>query len=399
LSDVMACCGRKGKKGRRPARSDSARSDSTLDANDGVCLIATDAEKQRRLQSAVLYKSSAEMAFLGFAFCACLGFWKILAEPLKRNYTGQQYASGWNYFPLSVSEMAGDPNDPEAMVFQAFMVLAAIVYLLSGAPWNLRNLYIGGRGRARGLLFIRHLGPAFGFLTLAMIRFTSPGRATRREEFSSNIHLLGAGGGFGSYIALEVWTLARPGNAHIKGLERIFRWLTILGSVAFAICFIVLSTLAKEAHRLGLTLCCDNVWKVPDRPSIRQIWFASSAEDMAWALDAARAHVEGRVDLLDTAKGWVLALRCCSFFSEVFMGLCAVGNMLVIWAFCEERWLVLADQLPQLHEVEFYHSSDGEEEPMGRGRALQRRPSTTARRRDATPGAPERQPEQAGAGT
>merc|ERR1719215_1868663 len=124
----------------------------------------------------------------------------------------------------------------------------------------------------------------------------------------------------------------------IEGPERVVREvLMVFVLISYAI-FCFCQVMLVVASMASPPLCCADV-------------FATGRAKAGVSL--ARATVE-------TATGTVLALKVCSFLSEVISGLALIGSHIVIWYYCEERFVNFAEDgiiavYDEENRVELHH--------------------------------------------
>jgi len=284
-------------------------------------------------------------SFCGFLFAGFLGIYRFFTEPAT-NLRGRPFASGYNYFPQTVSEMVHDNSEPAGKCFFAFSLIGAICILLSWYPWQLRNVWVGYNSRDPIFGYVRWLNlrqflPPIGMMIVTCVQETPLFQANAREKVATWIHTMGAIMMFGGYIVLEIHALAFSQNVRIRQGERVLRWACIVTCILSAISFEALGGLFYATETLGL--CCSDQWAVPTSADIAVARQNGHLGSMLQDMTSAELH---RKELVDTASGAVLALKVCEYLSEVVAGLAMILSHLVIWFYCPERNLDLRDELP-----------------------------------------------------
>jgi len=315
--------------------------------------------QSRRLSTALFAISALSLA-IGFGFLpAVLGLLHFRAGG-DLSFLGEPFASGRNYFPSTISEMAADPSEPAAQIFAAFGVVSSVLLLASEYPWRLRNVYLGGTLRSY-LGIMRHVLPPFGCLVLVGITVTPKMSSTDAgQRVATVVHSMGAGAMFGTYIMVELYTVLRNPTSSLRILrgqrvimkktERKLRIISILGMMlmgpAFMSCFLLSDDggpVAKVAN-----LCCSNTWVKVNASALTSLHEKAQSDPAYFfpAVEASHAFLLGKRVLENSASGPVLVLRIMSFVFEVMTGFFMVVNMMVIWWFSYERLFWMQGDLP-----------------------------------------------------
>eukprot|EP00928_Gymnodinium_smaydae_P078728 TRINITY_DN62816_c0_g1_i1.p1 TRINITY_DN62816_c0_g1~~TRINITY_DN62816_c0_g1_i1.p1 ORF type:complete len:365 (-),score=93.61 TRINITY_DN62816_c0_g1_i1:108-1136(-) len=294
---------------------------------------------QLKQRSASMLFFGALMGFLGFCFVAYLGFYSIIhnskQNAMRHQLTGQQYPSGNDYMPQSVSEMVHNPASAVGKIFFGFMMIGAICMLVSWYPQELTNVYVGDdtkclRWCGPSIVVMRNFLPPVGMMLVACITAVPAPQANYTDIVSTNIHTFGAIIMIAGYAGFEIHALW-PGQKviKIKPAERVARWTTIiiclLGALVFQYCGAIIENPGKADS-------CWDKWAVPDMNSIN----AKSLPPGVSVWDRERDS-ENVMRLVDTAKDWCLTVKQANYIGECFAGVFMIANMLVIWYFCPER--------------------------------------------------------------
>jgi len=285
-----------------------------------------------RKKCAALLFFGAIFGFLGFAFAFIIGFMKFL-RPAESEFH-EKFPSGYGYFPSTVSEMVHNPQEPAGKCFFAFEFVGAFFIFMSWYPWELRNVYIGDTFSMPFLsiswsMFRQFIPPA-GMMLVATVTTTPFAQATELDAFCIGIHLTGAVMLFAGYAVVEAHTIGFLVKQHesteraMGKKERRLRKFCLTGIIACYAAFctiqgIVLLPLEKYGGK-------NDVW-----------------EERRFTLPT--GHHMAQMVLIDTASGFVLALKIASYACEVFCGLFLIASFLTIWYFCEERHSDLKDEL------------------------------------------------------
>mmetsp|Transcript_25629 Transcript_25629/g.73143 ORF Transcript_25629/g.73143 Transcript_25629/m.73143 type:complete len:316 (-) Transcript_25629:149-1096(-) len=270
-----------------------------------------------RKATSLLWMGSVS-GFLGFVFAFFLGLVKYFEGTTV-------FASGNGPFPPTVSEMVHDPRSPAGKCFFAFELIGSICIFLSWYPFELRNVYIGDDLKTPfGLSWVtcRQFLPPIGMMLVACVPTTPAAQADLADQVTVLVHCMGAMMMFIGYIFLEgralawgVWKDSRT-PLRIKPREWWVRCLLLTGVLHGFCCFIAFQALLIP----DLGLCCFDEW----------------------------APKEGyeRVQLVNTASGWILFFKIGSYFGEVVSGLCLIASHMAIWYYCEERRVDLVETIP-----------------------------------------------------
>lgn len=325
----------------------------------------------QRVRSTSLLFVGSLLGFLGFCFAAFLGFWQQIMEVPHLNFRHEPMGT---YFPATVSEMVYDSQSGAGKCFFAFVLIGGICMLLSWYPWALRNVYIGDDAmllenwlgndrsdRPRGIkvLMLRQFLPPIGIMLVACI--PAPPAANREftDTVSSLVHTLGAVMSIGGYAAIELATLHyKPWHSSRKGghgvvfdtkingknisvNERTTRTI-LIGLCLFSIvAFQVSGFLYGKADKLGF--CCNDVWAVPNATD----WSGLNGDKtIGLRIEDEIAAAHGKKLLLSTATGFDKILKLSEYWFEVFAGLFMLASHLAIWFYCPERFVDLAESLP-----------------------------------------------------
>jgi len=273
-------------------------------------------QAQRRCTS-LLWMGSIS-GLLGFIFAFVLGFWAFV-QP------GEKFASGWGYFPPTVSEMVHDPSSPAGKCFFCFELIGAICIFQSWYPWELQSAYIGDELKTWfGVSWAtcRQFFPPIGMMIVACVPTTPAAQATMPEQVTVMIHITGASMMFVGYILIEGKTLSwggfkcPPEYVKIGYQELRVRKILLSGCFFGFVSFVVFQALLL----LPLGLSGEDRWEV--KPGF------------------------SRVQLVDTASGLTLMFKVGSYAGEVIAGLFLIASHLSIWYHCHERKVNLADSIP-----------------------------------------------------
>jgi len=273
-------------------------------------------QTQRRCTS-LLWMGSVS-GLLGFIFAFLLGFWTFM-QP------GKLFESGWGYFPPTVSEMVHDPSSPAGKSFFCFELIGAICIFMSWYPWELQNAYIGDELKTWfGVSWVncRQFFPPIGMMIVACVPTTPAAQATMPEQVTVMIHTAGAFFMFIGYILIEGKTLSwggfkcPPEYVKIGPQELWTRKLLLTGCFCGFMAFSIFQALLA----LPLGLAGADRWEL--KPGF------------------------SRVQLVDTASGWILMFKVGSYAGEVVSGLFLIASHLSIWYHCHERKVNLADTIP-----------------------------------------------------
>jgi len=310
----------------------SLPTDSKLDLNFEERLVFNDGFERKK--TAALLFFGAVMGLFGFLFAFLIGFLKF-ADPLVSEYH-RHFPSGWGYFPATVSEMVHDPEDPAGKCFAAFASIGAMFIFLSWYPWRLRNVYMGDSNTIwcsenLSWMMFRQFIPPTGMMLVAGVTTTPFAQASMLDDICLGIHLTGALMFFAGFCTVEAvsvgwgpFPLPEVSRRTIGKFELRLRRAAVTGVIFFYSVFCLLQgvLLLPLDTASGHT----DVW----RPKV-------AYDEFGWP--------RRKMTLLDTATGFVLALKIASYVSEVLGGLLLIASHLIIWGFCNERFVDLTDEL------------------------------------------------------
>lgn len=275
------------------------------------------AQLTSRKSTSLLWMGSLS-GLLGFIFAFFLG--------LMKYFEGTSvFESGNGFFPPTVSEMVHDPGSPAGKCFFAFELIGAICIFLSWYPFELRNVYIGDDLKTPfGVSWVicRQFFPPIGMMLVACVPTTPAAQADLADQVTVGVHCLGAVMMFIGYIFFEGRTLAwgiwknDDLPLRINPREWWVRGVLLTGVLHGFCCFIAFQAILIP----DLGLCCFDEW----------------------------APKEGfkKVQLVNTASGWILFFKIGSYFGEVVSGLCLIASHMAIWYYCEERRVDLVETIP-----------------------------------------------------
>jgi len=275
------------------------------------------AQLASRKATSLLWMGSLS-GLLGFVFAFFLGLIKYFEGV-------DTFESGNGFFPPTVSEMVHDPGSAAGKCFFAFELIGAICIFLSWYPFELRNVYIGDDLKTPfGLSWVtgRQYMPPIGMMIVACVPTTPAAQADLADQVTVGVHCLGAGMMFIGYIFLEgrtlAWGIWKDSNVplRINPREWWVRCVILTGVLHGFCCFIAFQAIMIP----DLGLCCFDEW----------------------------APKEGyeKVQLVNTASGWILFFKIGSYFGEVVSGLCLIASHMAIWYYCEERRVDLVETIP-----------------------------------------------------
>mmetsp|Transcript_51799 Transcript_51799/g.138661 ORF Transcript_51799/g.138661 Transcript_51799/m.138661 type:complete len:336 (-) Transcript_51799:142-1149(-) len=288
---------------------------------------------ERKKTAALLFFGSV-MGLCGFLFAFLIGFLKF-TNPFMSEYH-RQFPSHWGYFPATVSEMVHDPEDPAGKCFAAFASIGATFIFLSWYPWRLRNVYMGDSitiwcSHNLSWMMFRQFIPTTGMMLVASVTTTPFAQATMLDNICLGIHLTGALMFFAGYCLVEAvalgwgpFPLPEVSRRTMGSLEIRLRKSVVTAIIAFYSVFCVLQGV--------LLLPLDTAHGHADQ------WRQKVAYDEF-------GFARKKMLLLDTATGFVLFLKIASYTSEVLGGLLLIASHLIIWGFCNERYVDLYDEL------------------------------------------------------
>lgn len=288
-----------------------------------------------RKKCAALLFFGAVFGFLGFAFAFLIGLYKFLNPYVSEFH--EKFPSGYGYFPATVSEMVHNPTDPAGKCFFAFEFIGAFFIFMSWYPWELRNVYVGDTAsipfmKDLSWSMFRQFVPTAGMMLVATVTTTPFAQATTLDYVCISIHLSGAVMLFAGYAAAEAfcigWCCVKQAETTLKTItdhrEQLVRKFCLTGIVFFYAAFCTLTVvILLPLETLGGKM---DIWEPQDVATPN----GGTIEQMV---------------LVDTASGFVLALKIASYLSEVFCGLCLIASFLAIWYYCDERKSDLKDEL------------------------------------------------------
>mmetsp|Transcript_69628 Transcript_69628/g.168418 ORF Transcript_69628/g.168418 Transcript_69628/m.168418 type:complete len:357 (-) Transcript_69628:378-1448(-) len=328
--------------------------------------------KTRRLASAMLCLA-AVMQTMGFVLCFVEGLMQFIRGK-RVNFMGEPFASGFNYWPLTVSEMIHNPLEPQGQLFRAFALAVAMLLLVSAYPWNLANVYLGGVSSwAQELMVLRHIAPPLGLIILSQVPVTPGAQATVPQRINIYVHLFGAMAMFGTYLAVEGYTLRYSPKRTKRGRQK--RCAVEVLLMVLAPTFLVMSYISDASGLRFMHMTDGNTYRVPTEADLAKLKELSQ-QNVSYTKyydDALQAKDDGKPLLYDTAHGVAFALRVATYTVESMLGVCMSISMLFIWYHCKERRFQLPERLradPNLPDSdesagENDDSDDGSEEEDG----------------------------------
>lgn len=285
-----------------------------------------------RFRSPTLLLWGGGFGIAGFILAFVIGLMNFMTQ--THNRFGEDYPSGNGYWPSTVSEMVHDWNSPQGRIFFGFCLISAFCIFQSWYPYELRNVYTGDDkmwlcGFECYWITYRQLVPTVGLLLLICVSTVPEEVATTTDQFSVIVHLTGAFMMFVGYIHAETKCLAMCGRTgmvsrrflDIEGAERKWRVAMMYIILLFFGLFCVLQVVMGGA-KTDEVMCCHDKYGPHDGSD-------TSVE----------ANMRKRMVLIDTASGRFLQVKMASFTSEVIAGLALISSHLVIWYYCEERYV------------------------------------------------------------
>jgi len=301
-----------------------------------------------RFRSPVLLLWGGVFGMLGFLVAFMIGLLNFFHRTV--NFQGHPYASGHGYWPATVSEMVYEWNSPEGRIFFGFCLISAFLIFQSWYPYELRNVFTGSEVIHRRFpvywITFRQMVPVVGLLMLISVSTVPSALASPSDDFAVVVHLMGAAMMFVGYIVAELKCLQMCGMAggvqakylDIEGPERTVRevlmTIVLISYLIFCFCQVALVVGASTEP----PMCCAD----------------------KFATGRAKAGVNLARATLETASGTYLMLKIVSFVSEVLSGLALIGSHIVIWYYCEERFVNFAEDgiravYDEENHVELHH--------------------------------------------
>lgn len=273
--------------------------------------------------------------FVGFFAAFSIGLWDFYNK--KVNFLDKEYASGYGYWPATVSEMVHDWNSPQGRIFFGCCLIAAMLYMMSWYPFELRNVYAGPEtisccGFKCYWNTFRQLTPALGLILLICVSTVPAAQAVGPDNVSIQVHLLGASMMFVGYAVCEVKNLGLCGTSVYQQ-----RWLDIEKNERHTRVFLITCVLVNFFIFCGLQgvffaastdeiMCCHDKYV---NPALMKNSHKGSVEPEGVDF----SHME----LLDTASGYFLLVKIGSYATEVLAGLALLTSHIAVWYYCEER--------------------------------------------------------------
>jgi len=296
------------------------------------------AEHNARRRATSMLCLGAAFGFLGFVFAAVLGMYYTYARlGHQLNFVGIPFPSGQDFWPGSVSEMVHDPNHPTGELWRCFEMISAFSIWLSWYPWELRNVYTGGKVQWCWVPFL-HLRTFMVPIGMLLVVFVPlPQSSDFGDTFSSAIHYAGASTCLGGYAVFELYTLLFAEFVLMQRNERTLRLVLCmtcgLGLLGFVICGYLDNT----------SLCCGDIYRVPTAQDVAR---ARANGYPGLALKAQIAMDNEKELLYDTASGTVQVLKYCAYWSEVTAGISMICSLITIWYYAPERLLEMGNEIP-----------------------------------------------------
>eukprot|EP00928_Gymnodinium_smaydae_P070362 TRINITY_DN54207_c0_g1_i1.p2 TRINITY_DN54207_c0_g1~~TRINITY_DN54207_c0_g1_i1.p2 ORF type:complete len:399 (+),score=68.21 TRINITY_DN54207_c0_g1_i1:38-1198(+) len=344
--------------------SDEKQNLSNGDSRD-LQVVANNYSKNRtdipvRYRSPTLLMIGSVFGIMGFVVAFVLGVIEFFTA--KTNDFGQEFASGYGYWPSTVSEMVHNWNSPEGRIFFGFCLIASLLIFQSWYPYELRNVYTGpetivifGRPLMYWITF-RQVIPVVGLLQLICVSTVPPDQAHGVDYGSVAVHLMGAFMMFIGYMVAELKCLRVCGFSSdfeedyldIETEERVVRIVLMWVVTVFYVAFCAFQGYMIADDVLQLDTCCKDEYFKP-------------TFNMTTASGAVYTYSEKTI-VVNTASGAWLFVKFASFMTEVVAGLAIIFSHLVLWYYCEERKVDFAtSQLREVYNEEEQRSVDFED--------------------------------------
>lgn len=303
-----------------------------------------------------------------FAFAFLLGILRFNWMP-THNFVGEDFPSGVNFHPATVSEMVNDPTSVEGKCFHAFGMIGAICILVSGYPWILRNVYKGDDLKVPIVPFwsaspripaltLRHFLPPVGMMIVLNITVTS-GERDQMERWGAIIHTVGAVTMIGGYMICEIhclwWSseVRRQLNSPATR-EMIIRKVLIIACAVSAVGFEILGVVLASVDDCGAECSCDEhaPWsrKCTDQwvdVTLANVTYAKEIGHLAAAIRCDAAMWQNKTMLSNTARGWVLTCKEGNCWFESLAGVFMLASHLVIWYYAPvHKFELITDSSP-----------------------------------------------------
>jgi hypothetical protein len=261
----------------------------------------------------------------------------------KKNFLGDPFPSGHNYFPQHIGDLLRSEGSARGTIFFALTFTAGSALLASWYPYRLRNCDVGDHA----IMFMgiswntfRHLGVTIALWILALVptsRLAVAGYGGTWGEVTVYIHLLAFLIFCGGYIICELHALhSRDLSSQIGKKEWKVRAIFI-GLCTFCfLAFELVGFIDGLANTAGA--CCDDVWIKPNGDHMKQAMAADHlpAVFREVGADAEKAKyltlMDSRV-LYNTASGLLLGLKVTQFVLQVYALLFLSLSQLAIWFF------------------------------------------------------------------
>lgn len=331
--------------------------DGELTPLDVTASRARVADQQQGKKAVLLVLIGAITGFLGFFLSTLIGVYRFWFSPLKTNFLGQDYPSGYNYVPQTLSELNHDVGTAEGKVFNSFCTIAALCMFASWYPYQLRNVYVGVDEPVLNIRFLkdfswptlRHFAPPIGMLLVTMIPVPGPANREFPDQIAVACHNIGATAMIGAYGLTELQCLLGGGTKKSEALFKPREWYVRFALVALSLAsagiFTVNGIIAKQTRNWE----CGDVWMVPTADHLQQLRENPALLGLqAKVAEAIRTKTQL---LFNTAQGVCVTIKLAEFWFEAFAGLFMISNLLVIWWFCPERHVPVDDQLPPLSKT------------------------------------------------
>eukprot|EP00439_Symbiodinium_sp_Y106_P063804 s2194_g9.t3 len=307
------------------------------------------AVRTTRVKAASLLCAGSALGLLGFVIAGGMGLGKAFLADKEVNVRGENFASGHNYYPSTVSEMVRDRESPMGKCFYGFTSAGSFAIWMSWYPWHLQN---EDSVWCCSVMTLRTLVPPISMLLVSVITVVPFREADSIEAVSTVIHAMAATLAMGGYCVLEWYTLNVAKNVRMTQRERHLRQLInlLLGFCTFGL--VVTGVVAQHPEQFGI--CCGDLYIVPNVTDIVASYNRGAYQQGTRNEFLVQHH---KVGLVDTASGAALAFKLGMFWFEVSAGLLMLASHFIIFLYCPERGY-LDGQLSQRSEA----SSDGEED-------------------------------------
>lgn len=258
-------------------------------------------------------------------FPICFEIGRAFRSPLAKNFLGQQYASGNNFWPRNLSQMVSDPNIAHGQTNQFLMIFGSVCWLISRYPWVFNNVRMPGRS---GMMGCQAILPAAGLVGLAIVPIYLGPTEADHHWYANGIHAITTAVAFASYILVELYRLLTGASMIKSAMELRQRWMWLVISLVSIVIYFTADFAVSSSG-----ICCSDEYR---RPTTAESQAALSSDHVQDYTPRMLVDLLGlRPMLFNTASGQLYTLKLVEFWSETAAVAALLGSVLTVWYYCD----------------------------------------------------------------